>query len=103
MKDRSIKSKLIIIILFIILILFILLLNMKDDRVVINNDTKLYISEIMPINKSTIRDSDNEYSDYIEIYNDYDHDINLKNYYLSDETTSSKKWVFPLPDKEEIF
>ena len=95
MKVRSLKSTLLIICLFIILILFIFLINIKYDGIVLNNDSKLYISEIMSNNKSTIRDSDNEYSDYIEIYNDYDNDINLKNYYLSDETTSSKKWQFP--------
>ena len=95
MKDSRIKSKLLIILLFIVLILLVLLINIKDDRIVINDNSKLYISEIMANNKSTIKDSDNEYSDYIEIYNDYDQDINLKNYYLSDETTSSKKWIFP--------
>ena len=94
MKDSCIKSKLLIILLFIVLILLVLLINMKDDRVVINDNSKLYISEIMANNKSTIKDSDNEFSDYIELYNNYDYDINLKNYYLSDETTSSKKWIF---------
>lgn len=95
MNRKSIKSNVIIILLFITLIVLILLFNLKDNRVVINNNSKLYISEIMSNNKSTIKDYDNDYSDYIEIYNDYDQDINLKNYYLSDETTSSKKWIFP--------
>ena len=95
MNKRSMKSILLIILLFIILILLVFFINMKDDRVVINDNSKLYITEIMANNKSTIKDSDNEYSDYIEIYNDYEHEINLKGYYLSDETTSSKKWSFP--------
>lgn len=95
MKKRSIKSILIIILLFIILILSILLINIDDNKLVINENSKLYISEIMPVNKSTIKDSNNEYSDYIEIYNGYNHEINLKNYFLSDETMSTKKWIFP--------
>ena len=95
MINKNIKSKLIIIILFIILIFLVLLLNTKDNIVVINNDSKLYINEIMSSNKSTIKDSDNENSDYIELYNDYDYDINLKDYFLSDEVTSNKKWAFP--------
>ncbi len=95
MVSKNIKYKLIIIFLFILLILLILLLNMGNNKVVINKDSKLYISEIMPINSKTIKDLDNEYSDYIEIYNDYDYDINLKNYFLSDEITSNKKWKFP--------
>lgn len=95
MKRKNIKQILITIILFIVLILLVLLLNITDDRIVINDESKLYISEIMSSNKSTIKDSDNEYSDYIEIYNGYDEEINLEGYYLSDETTSSKKWIFP--------
>ena len=95
MNKRSIKSILLIILLFILLILLVFLINLADDSVVINTDSKLYISEIMSNNKSTIKDSDNEYSDYIEIYNDYDYEINLKGYYLSDESASSKKWSFP--------
>ena len=95
MVSKSIKSKLIIILLFIILILLVLLLNINNTEVVINNNSKLYISEIMSSNKNTIKDFDNEYSDYIEIYNDYDYDINLYGYFLSDEVTSNKKWIFP--------
>ena len=95
MKNRSIKSILIIILFFIMLILLVLLLNINDSSLVINNNSRIYISEIMPNNKTTIQDSDNEYSDYIEIYNDYDYDINLLGYYLSDDDFDTKKWKFP--------
>lgn len=95
MVSKNIKSKLIIIFLFIILILLILLLNINNNKLVINTNSKLYITEIMSNNKSTIKDIDNEYSDYIEIYNDYNYDINLSGYFLSDELTSDKKWMFP--------
>ena len=95
MNNKNIKYKLIIILLFIILIFLILLLNINDNNLVINEDSKLYISEIMASNKKTINDFDNESSDYIEIYNDYDYDINLIGYFLSDELTSNKKWSFP--------
>ena len=95
MVSKNIKSKLIIILLFILLILLILLFNINNNKLVINEDSKLYISEIMASNKKSINDSDNESSDYIEIYNDYDYDINLSGYYLSDELTSNKKWSFP--------
>ena len=95
MKRIDIKNKLIIILLFILLILFVLLLNIKDNKLVISEDSKLYISEIVASNKSIIRDSFNQTGDYIEIYNGYDYDINLYGYYLSDELTSNKKWSFP--------
>ena len=95
MINKKNKFKLIIILLFIILILLILLLNINNDKLIINKDSKLYISEIMASNKKTINDSDNESSDYIELYNGYNYDINLSGYYLSDELTSNKKWSFP--------
>ncbi|MBP5684547.1 MAG: lamin tail domain-containing protein, partial [Bacilli bacterium] len=90
---RGFKSYLIIIILFIAVIFLSLytssLLSIPDSN------KELYLSEIMSGNKNTIKDMDNEYSDYIEIYNPSDNEINLKGYYLSDDNTSSKKWMFP--------
>lgn len=96
MISKNIRYKLIIIFvfLFLILTLLVLLLNI-NNKLVVNNDSKLYISEIMSSNKTTITDLDNEYSDYIELYNDNDYDLNLSGYFLSDELTSEKKWVFP--------
>jgi len=91
---KSVGSKIVIFLLFIILILLIAFIG-NHHKLVVNSNSKIYISEIMAINKSVIMDSDNEYSDYIEIYNDNEYDINLKGYFLSDEVTSSKKWSFP--------
>ena len=82
----------IIIVLFVILFFVIINSNYKKETLINSN---LYINEIMPINKSTIMDSDNEYSDYIELYNSTNEEINLGGYYLSDTVTSSKKWTFP--------
>ena len=78
MNNKNIKYKLIIILLFIILIFLILLLNINDNNLVINEDSKLYISEIMASNKKTINDFDNESSDYIEIYNEALHTGNYE-------------------------
>ncbi len=55
--------------------------------------SKLVINEIMTSNKGTIVDSEGKLRDYIEIYNGNNHDINLKNYGLSDEN-EKVKWVF---------
>ncbi|MBQ2873510.1 MAG: CotH kinase family protein [Bacilli bacterium] len=95
MSKRKIKTNFIIVLLFILLILFVLLINTRRFNITSTTDSKLYINEIMAINKNTIKDSYNEYSDYIEIYNGYDYEINLKGYFLSDEVTSDKKWMFP--------
>lgn len=89
---KNVFNYLLIIALFVVL--FFVIINSKTKtKTLIQND--LYINEIMPINKSTIMDSDNEYNDYIEIYNNTDSEINLDGFYLSDTTTSSKKWSFP--------
>jgi len=86
-------SNLMIVILFIVLFLFGLVATPKIDNSVVNSE--LYITEIMSLNKKTITDKDGDYSDYIEIYNPSDKEINIKGYYLSDDDTSSKKWEFP--------
>ena len=59
------------------------------------NDGKLIINEILASNKGVYQSIDNEYYDYIELYNGYDHDINLSGYYLSDDNYNLKKWQFP--------
>ena len=64
--------------------------DLSDEDININ---KLVINEITTSNKGVITDSDGKLYDYIEIYNGNDHDINLKNYGLSDEN-EKVKWVF---------
>ena len=55
---------------------------------------KLVINEIMSSNKGVIADEEGNLYDYLELYNGNDHDINLKDYGLSDENTKAK-YVFP--------
>ena len=95
MKERKISTNFIMILLFVLLDLLVLLINTNGLNIISTIDSKLYITEIMAVNKNTIKDSYNKYSDYIEIYNDYDYEINLNGYFLSDEVTSNKKWMFP--------
>jgi len=84
---------LMIIIIFIIAILLIISVPNLDNSFI--KADKLYISEIMPYNTYTYLDDDNEYSDYIEIYNGYSYEINLKGYHLSDSEFETSKWTFP--------
>lgn len=84
---------LIIIILFTIITLLILIFpNLNNSYI---KSSKLYISEIMVQNTYTHKDNYNEYSDYVELYNNYDYSINLKGYHLSDNEFDTKKWTFP--------
>ncbi len=83
----------IIIVLFIIITLLLLFIPKLDNSFVISD--KLYINEIMVNNTYTLKDNDLEYSDYIEIYNGYNHSINLNGYHLSDSEFETSKWTFP--------
>ena len=78
----------------IFLLLFILVVFTPEINKYKNNG-KLIINEVMTSNHETIADSTGNYYDYIEIYNGYDYDINLKDYYLSDDDINTKKWKFP--------
>ena len=71
--------------------------NFYDEADLTDNDVtikKLVINELMSSNKGAIAYEDGKLYDYIEIYNGNDHDINLKNYGLSDNN-KEVKWIFP--------
>jgi len=87
------KKLLIIISLFIFITLLVVFIPGLNNEYIKNG--KLYINEIMAKNDNTILDDYNEYSDYIELYNGYNYDINLKGYYLSDSEFDTRKWQFP--------
>lgn len=53
------------------------------------------INEFVASNKTGIKDEDNEFSDWIEIYNTYNIPINLSGCSLSDDASNSQKWIFP--------
>ncbi len=76
------------------ILLFLLIVNVPII-VKYKNTEPLYINEVMPKNKHTIRSADGKYYDYIELYNGNDYDINLDGYYLSDDSMNLRKWSFP--------
>ena len=78
-------------ILFIIVIIILLISGINNNYI---KEGKLYISEIMAKNTYTKLDN-NEYNDYIEIYNGYGNSINLEGYYLSDNEYETNRWIFP--------
>jgi hypothetical protein len=55
----------------------------------------LLISEFMASNNSSILDSDDESSDWIEIWNPTNSEISLSNYYLTDDAGRLNKWAIP--------
>ena len=81
-----------IVILFAMAIILVILFK-KDDSFIKTGG--LYINEIVASNSYTYKDSDGEFSDYIEIYNSNNYDINLENYRLTDSIVDVSKWRFP--------
>ena len=59
------------------------------------NKGGLILNEAMASNKSVIFDDYGEYSDWIELYNDGEAEISLKNYFISDSPDNKTKGVLP--------
>ena len=55
----------------------------------------LRLNEVVPSPKSGFRDEDDDFSDWVELYNAGSKDINLSNFALSDDETKPAKWPFP--------
>ena len=55
----------------------------------------LVINEIQASNSTTIADDNNEYDDWIELYNNTSSSISLNGYYLSDNSGNLTKWPIP--------
>ena len=53
------------------------------------------ISEIMAANRSTLRDEDGEFSDWIELYNTTASAVSLKGWHLTDQADQPTLWTFP--------
>ncbi len=58
------------------------------------NDS-IFINEIMLSNSITLADEDDDYPDWIEIYNAKTSPVNLEGFGLSDDYDDPFKWVFP--------
>ena len=53
------------------------------------------INEVMSLNISILSEEDNDYPDWIELYNPTHSAINLLDYGLSDDKDEPSKWLFP--------
>jgi len=55
----------------------------------------IVFNEIMALNSNTVKDQDNEFDGWIELYNTTSEEQNLKNLYLTDDIGTLNKWAFP--------
>jgi hypothetical protein len=62
------------------------------------------INEVLASNVLSCHDEQEEYDDWIEIYNPSVHDIDIAGYYMSDDPSNLRKWRVPygLPDKTTV-
>lgn len=56
---------------------------------------QIVINELMSSNGVTITDEDGDYSDWIELYNPQNTQMDLNGYGISDDSNNLFKWVFP--------
>mgnify|MGYP003318531365 FL=1 len=81
------------ILIFLVIIMFLLSLSSCDLFKIENNDS-VVINEICT-NNGTLATVDNDYIDWIELYNPTGADIFLKNYGISDDKSNLYKYIFP--------
>ena len=84
----------------VVLLFFIILAIVSSVMLLVkydsgNKDVRIVISEVMSSNKVTLADEDGEYSDWLELHNTSDTDINIKGYSITDNVKNYKKWSFP--------
>ena len=53
------------------------------------------INELMSSNSTVLQDEDNDYPDWIEIYNPTSSTINLNGFTISDDLAQPLQWTFP--------
>ncbi len=70
-----------------ILLLFIIFKGLYAQSIAIN--------EVMSKNASLLMDADGDFEDWIELYNYGSVDINLEDFWLSDDEDNPAKWTFP--------
>ena len=58
-------------------------------------DSPLVIEKVMAVNRSTIRDGDGDWPDWVEIRNGGRETVDLTGYGLSDDPKKPLKWRFP--------
>lgn len=56
---------------------------------------RLFVNEFMATNNTTIANQFGEYNDWIEIYNDEDHVVDMSGMFLTDDLNHPTMWEFP--------
>ena len=69
--------------------------NDAIDAELVDKDKSLVINEVLADNNGGLSDEDGEYTDWIEIYNYGEEEINLKGYGITNDLEEPFYWTFP--------
>jgi hypothetical protein len=72
--------------------LLIILLSISTNKML---SQQLVINEVVASNGTIIADEDNDFSDWVELFNNSVNPINLTGYGLTDDSNNLYKWIFP--------
>ena len=99
MKKKFLQSiTLFSIIIFLISVISICINLEKNDAIdieLVDKDKSLVINEVLADNNGGLSDEDGEYTDWIEIYNYGEEEINLKGYGITTDLEEPFYWTFP--------
>ncbi len=59
------------------------------------NSNGVVINEILASNDTGATDENDQFEDWIELFNNNDFDVDLSNYYITDDPSNLDKWQFP--------
>ena len=85
-------------IIFLISVISICINLEKNDAIdieLVDKDKSLVINEVLADNNGGLSDEDGEYTDWIEIYNYGEEEINLKGYGITTDLEEPFYWTFP--------
>ena len=99
MKKKFLQSiTLFSMIIFLISVISICINLEKNDAIdieLVDKDKSLVINEVLADNNGGLSDEDGEYTDWIEIYNYGEEEINLKGYDITTDLEEPFYWTFP--------
>jgi hypothetical protein len=77
---------------FFSLLTFFLILSCAKDE---SDVSTVVINELMAVNSHTAKDQNNQYDDWIELYNNSGNEVDLTDFYLTDSRSNLQMWKFP--------
>ena len=95
MRSNKLHKNLIFLVLFLVLSVLLCLPGCGKSIDESGLTSSLRISELMPSNESSIKNSDGERLGWVEIVNIGPDPINLEGCYLTNDSKDIQKWVFP--------